>query len=840
MLAGLPNDVRYSARGLAKRPLFTVTVVLALAVGIGVSVAMYTIFDGLVLRSISGADAPEQLVNLSAPGLGLKHRPSCDTTGTCEEVFSYPMFRDLERVQEPFVGIAAHRMRDMNLAFRGETSASTGLLVSGSYFELLGVQPALGRLLGPQDDGVEGTADSVVLSYRYWRNALGGEPSVLGETLVVNGKPLTIVGVAPAGFAGTTRPFSPEVFVPITLRWRDAPGVIPNFDDRRHYWAYLFARLKPGVSLAQAETAINGPYRAILSEVEAPLQVGMTAQELAQFRARTIGVAPGAKGQSEAVRIAAAPLAIVLVAAGAVLLIACVNVANLMLARGASRIGEMAVRLSIGAGPRRLVTLLFTESALLALAAALVALPLVLAALRWVQSMVPAPGAAAFDFGLNAGLVGTTTLVALCSTVVFALLPVLKLARVQPGRVLHGGAARATSGRAGHRFRVGLVTAQIALSTMLLVLAGLLAESLANIGRADLGMRLESLLSFSVAPERNGYDAARSAALFDQLERELAGQAGVTSVASSLVTLLAGSSAVVGVRASGFEPAADARPVAHFNGVSAGFLATLDIPLLAGRDFVTADAGRDRPKVAIVNQQFAEFFRLGPNPVGARIGYGEGSALDIEIVGLAADAKYDNVKQAARPQLFVPRGQLERVGEATFYVRSGSDPERVLAGIREVVRRIDPTLPVMDARTVERQVQENVFLDRFIGSLAGALATLATFLAGVGLYGVLSYIVAQRTREMALRMALGSPPQQLRRLVLRQVIVMAAVGGAIGVAAALPLGTAAGALLYGVNVWDPAVLAVAVLVLGAVVLAAGYIPAWRASRIDPMTALRAE
>lgn len=841
MFARLSNDVRYCVRGLVKRPAFAVIVVLTLAVGIGINVAMYSIFQGMVLRPIPGAFEPQGLVNLGAPGPGLKQgNTSCNLAGDCEEVFSYPMFRDLERVQEPFTAIAAHHMIEANLAIRGETLSGSGVLVSGNYFGVLGVQPALGRLLGPQDDAAEGNADSVVLSYRYWQNALGADPGIVGQALVVNGKSLTIVGVASRDFSGTSRPAAPEVFLPITFRWRDSPRTVPNFDDRRYYWVYLFARLEPGISIAQAEAAINRPYRAILDDVEAPLQLGMTEQTLTRFRAKSITVAPGARGQSWIMSGAGMPLSILLVATATVLLIACVNIANLMLARGATRVGEMAVRLSLGAAPRRLFALLFTESALLALFAALVSLPLTLVTLRSIESMVPAQGAASFDFGLNVALVGVAVAVAVASTLLFALLPVLKLARTQPGHVLHSQSTRSTGGKAANRFRVGLVTAQIAMSMMLLVLAGLFAQSLANAARVDLGMRVESLLSFSISPERNGYAPAGSAALFDRVEEELAALPGVTHVASSLLTLLANNSTVWDIRAPAFEPLPGTRPIADFNGVSPRFFETLDIPLLAGRDFGVADAGPDRPRVAIVNQSFVEYFALGANAVGTRIGAGQGDGFDVEIVGVIRDAKYDNVKDPIRPQLFLPRGQFERTGTLTFYVRSAGEPESTAASIRNAVARLDSSLPIMNMQTVDRQVRENLFLDRFMGTLAGALAVLATLLAAVGLYGVLSYMVAQRTREIGLRMALGAPAAQLRGMVLRQVGGMAAIGGAIGLGAAVMLGQAAGALLFGVQVADPLVLSAAIGALAAIVFGASYLPARRASRVDPMIALRGD
>jgi predicted permease len=352
-------------------------------------------------------------------------------------------------------------------------------------------------------------------------------------------------------------------------------------------------------------------------------------------------------------------------------------------------------------------------------------------------------------------------------------------------------------------------------------------------------MRVESLLSFSVSPERNGYTPANSAALFNRLEEDLAALPGVTSVASSLITLLANNSTTWDVRAAGFEPRPGTRPIADFNAVSPRFSrrSTSRCSRTRLRD---RDAGADRPRVAIVNQRFVEYFGLGANAVGTRIGAGQGDALDVEIVGVVRDAKYDNVKDPIRPQLFLPRGQFERFGTLTFYVRNAGEPEAAADSIRNVVARLDASLPIMNMQTVDRQVRENVFLDRFMGQLAAALAVLATLLAAVGLYGVLSYMVAQRAREIGPRMALGAPPERLRGIVLRQVSRMATIGGVLALGAALLLGQAASALLFGVQATDPLVLLGAVGVLAAIVFAAGYLPARRASRIDPMTALRSE
>jgi putative ABC transport system permease protein len=755
-------------------------------------------------------------------------------------VFSYPMFRDLERQQEPFTGIAAHRMFDASLAFRGEAVPATGVLVSGSYFGVLGIQPALGRLLGPQDDAAEGSAEAVVLSHHYWQNTLGADPSVVGEALVVNGKPMTVVGVAAQDFSGTTRPLSPAVFVPITFHWLDAPNALPpNFDDRRNYWLYLFGRLKPGISGTAAETAINATYRPILDEIEAPLQTGMTEQQLTQFRAKTITVTPGARGQSWIVRDSGVPLSILLVSAATVLLIACVNIANLMLARGATRVGEMAVRLSLGAAPRRLVALLFTEAVLASLLAAAASLPVTLLMLQWAGSMVPAYGAASVDVSLNAKYVAIAIAAALVSAATFSLYPILKLSATRPGLPVRGNGSLSI-GKTTSRFRTALVTAQVAMATMLLVLAGLLAQSLANVTRVDLGLRTESLLSFSISPERNGYARQDSITLLDSVEREVGALAGVTSVSSALVPLLAGNSVTRNVRIPGFEPAAGTLPLAHFNGVGEGFFDTLGIALVAGRHFEPADAGLDRPKVAIVNERFVERFALGSNAVGTRLGIVEGDIRDIEIVGVVANAKYNNVKDPIRAQLFMPRDQVAAIAAATFYVRHSGAAESVLDGIRAVVARLDPSLPFTTVQTMDGQIRENVFGDRFMGILGAALAAVATLLAVVGIYGTLSYMVTQRTREIGLHIALGAPPARLRGMIVGQIGAMASIGGVMGVGAAVLIGQAASVLLFGVQPFDPLVLISAISILAAVVLAAAWLPARRAAGVDPIVALRAD
>src|SRR5262245_4315212 len=563
--------------------MFAFVVVATLALGLSINAAIFSIYDQVLLRELR-VPAAGDLVNFQSPGRK-QGSTSCSNIGNCDEVFSYPMFRDLERVDGPFVGIAAHRDIEANLAIDGKTIAGNGLIVSGKYFSVLGLRPAIGRLLDSNDDRVDGEASAAVLSYAYWQSGFAGNPAVVGRELVVNGKTLTIVGVAPRGFTSTTIGAKPEVFLPITFRWRADLNAFPNQTDRRNYWAYLFARLKPGVSLEQATAAINEPYRAITNDVDAPLLTGFSEQMLAEFRAKTLILEPGGRGQSEVETQARAPLTILLVSTGLVLLIACVNVANLLLARGSTRVGEIATPASLGASRYRLLGLLLVEVLLLAAGAALVSLPLTLVALRGIASLLPSFAATTFDLGLSMSIVEMTVGLAVVSTLVFGLIPALKLIRIESSPALQSQGVRSTGGKGAARFRTTLTTAQVALSMALLVLAGWFAQSLANVARVDLGFRTESLSVFSIAPERNGYTPERTSAFFTRLEEELAQVPGVKSVAMAAVPLLTNSNWGNNVTVEGYDATPGEEPAVSVNWISPDFFRTVEMPLIAGSGF---------------------------------------------------------------------------------------------------------------------------------------------------------------------------------------------------------------------------------------------------------------
>jgi predicted permease len=833
-MADMQRNFRYALRALLRTPFISAVAVLSLALGIGANAAIFSLFDQMILRPLP-VPHPERLVNLGAPGPKYGST-SCGQAGYCDQIFSYPTYRGLERAG-PGISLAAHRDFGANLAFRHATANGEGALVSGSYFTVLGLRPAVGRLLGPADDQKIGGDFVAVLSYDYWRNHLGADPGVVGQLLVINGQSMTIVGVAPKGFEGTVLGARPWVFVPLTMRGLMSPGV-QGFDEPRNYWIYVFGRLKPGVDLEHARTLINAVYHPIIENTEGPLQQGNTEKAMQEFRAMQVTVEPGARGQSRVHGEVRTPLTLLLTITGIVLLIACANIANLLLARGAARRMEMTVRLALGASRRQVLAQLLTESILLAVIGGAVSLLVAYWTLGLIGSTLPAADAGALPLHLQPPVLLFTAGLSLLTGLLFGMFPALHSTRLDLISSIRAGAGQITGARAAARFRTGLVVAQIALSMALLIFAGLFLRSLMNISRVDLGVRTDNVVTFDVSPQLNGYQPERSRILFERLAEELASIPGVTAASAGRAALFAGSNWGNNVSVQGFKSGPDIDSHSRFNMVGPGYFHTLGVPVLSGREFTDADRV-GAPKVAVVNEAFAKKFHLGRDVVGKWIGTSGGDSLDTQIVGLVKDAKYSEVKDEVPPLYFQPYRQ-KRVGSLTFYVRTAGDLNTVMRAIPGVVSKLDPNLPVEGLKTLPQQVKENVSLDRLISTLSGAFAVLATLLATIGLYGVLAYTVAQRSREIGVRMALGADARRVRRLVLSQVGRMILVGGVIGLAAALLLGRYARSLLFDLQGYDAVTLIVAPLLLAAVALGAGYLPARRASRVDPVETLRAQ
>jgi predicted permease len=831
-------NLKLAFRTLLKTPFVTTVAVLSLALGIGANAAIFSLFNQMLLRPLPVPNSGS-LVNLAAPGPNPGSQ-SCTGAGDCTEVWSYPMFRDLEKAQTVFTGIAAHRTFGANLAFRNQTLDAQGMFVSGSYFPVLQIRPAAGRLFSPTDDQTIGAHQVAVLGYSYWENKLGKDPSVVGQSIIVNGQPMTIVGVTPAGFEGTTLGTRPDIYVPITMRTALSPGFTKNnYDRRTSYWIYLFARLKPGITNEAAQRSINGIYKPIINDVETKLQEGLSPKNIERFRAKEVIVSNGARGQSSLHQRVQTPLFLLIGITGIVLVIACANIANLLLARAANRSMEMAVRLSLGASRGQLLGQLLTESVLLAALGGIVSLLVAQWTLGGLASLLPADATSTLRFAVDPTVVAFAAGLSVLTGLLFGMYPALHSTRPDLVTTLRSNSGKHSSTRAATRFRSSLVMVQIALSMALLICAGLFVRSLMNVSRVNLGLRTENVVTFSLSPERNGYTRERSRQFFLRAEESLAAVPGVTGVTSALVGILQGNSWGNDVEVEGWKSGPDVDSNSRMNQIGAGYFKTLGVPLVSGREF-TAQDRLGAPMVAIVNEAFARKYKLGRDAVGKRMDLSGSKDLRMEIVGLAKDAKYSDVKDEVPPVYFTPWAQDSTTATLDFYVRTAGDPSTLVRSIPQIIAKLDPQLPVQDLKTLPQQVRENVYLDRMISTLSAAFAALATLLAAVGLYGVLAYTVAQRTREIGVRMALGADSTRVRTMVLRQVLRMTIVGGAVGIVGALALEKTARSLLFGLDGHDPLVVIGAAVVLAIVALAAGYVPARRASKIHPMQALRYE
>ena len=829
-------NLKLALRTLFRTPFVTAIAILSLGLGIGANAAIFSLFNQIILKPLPVADAG-QLVNLANPGpkSGMN---SCGDAGPCTAVFSYPMFRDLEKAQTSFTGIAAHRSFGANLSYKGQSQGGDGLQVSGSYFPVLGLTPAAGRLLNPADDGAPGEPNVVVLGHRYWTRRFSADPNAVNDTLIINGRPFTIVGVAPEGFDGTTIGNRPQFYVPMSMAEALQPGR-ELLNNRRAYWIYLFARLKPGVSIDAAQTAINVPYHSIINEVEVPLQKGMSDANLGRFKTKIVEVTPGSRGQSSTPEDAFVPLMLLLSVTFVVLLSACANIANLLLAKAVGRAGEMAVRLSIGGARRHLVSQLLGESVLLAFFGGVFGLLVAKWTMAAVVAMLPPDAADAMTFAIDVRVLVFMAALTVGTGLLFGIFPALHSTRPNLAVALKGQAGQPGGARAARRFRTTLATVQIVLSMALLAIAGLFIKSLVNVSSVDLGLKTENVVTFAIAPSLNGYTPERSRQVYEQVEDALERLPGVTHVAGSMVPLVSGDNWGTNVSVEGFAAEPDTDTHTNLNMVGPDFFNTVGMQMISGRDFTRSDTFGS-PKVAIVNEAFAKKFNLGANPIGRRVAQGRSNNLDTEIVGFVKDAKYSEIKLPVPPVLFTPYRQAERPDGLFFYVSTSGSMDTVMSAIAPLVARIDSTVPVADLMTMTQQVRSNVFEDRLISTLASVFAGLATLLAAIGLYGVLAYSVAQRTREIGLRMALGADATNIRSMVLYQVAKMTIIGGFIGLGLAMGAGWSAQSQLYQMTGFDPLVLAASAGILTLVAMAAGFIPAYRASRVDPMLALRYE
>jgi len=830
--------LRDALRPLLRRKVVTGLIVVMLALGVGVNTGIFSFFHQVLLEKLPVAQ-PGQLHALASPG-PRQGANSTDGTGRDPFVFSYSMWQDLKAIDAPHQGLAGFRNFGANLGFEGQTSSASGAFVTPNYFEVLDLAPALGRLFRPGEYTEAGAGAVVVLAHEYWQREFGADPGVLGRSLVVNGRAMEIIGVAPREFVGVNR-FSPvDVFAPITMvseladmSWRIEP--------RKNYWIYLVMRLSPEVAPERIVATLEPRYRAIMRERDAPLLGEVSDQWRERFLARGLELHPVGGGMSRTRDVARTPLTLLLAVTGLVLLVACVNIANLLLAMAISDRGETAVRMALGAGRRKIVIRQLLQLGFLSLLGALACVPVAVATLHVVLGLIPDTSSSPLSASLDWRVLATGIGISLGAMLLAGAVPLLQALGSRPIAAIREQAGRSGGSRFSSRLRSALVTGQIALALTLLVVSGLFIQSLFNVARVDLGMNIDRVVAFSISPAQNGYPGERSAALFAELEQRLNELPGVESATVSLVPLLTDSNWGNNVSVEGFDASPDTDNDSNWNAVGSRFFETMSIPLLAGRSFTDQDS-EGRPQVAIVNRAFAEKFEMGDAVVGKRMARATGSGveLEIEIVGLVADARYSTIKDDPPPQFFVPIGQMPGLGSAVFYARPSGDPEALMRAIPPLVAEFDPNLPVEGLATLERVSRQTIIIERLMGTLASLFAALATLLAAAGLFGVLNFSMAQRSTELGLRAALGASPATLRRMMLRHALVLAVTGTVIGTALALLLGRLSAGLLYGISPFEPLISVSATLLLLAVVLLAGWLPARRAASVQPVQALRYE
>jgi predicted permease len=823
-------DMRFVLRALRRNPAFVATAVLSLALGIGANTAIFTLADQMLLRVLPVKE-PNRLVLFKWTGqfIGGSSRGWQDT-------FSYPMYADL-RDGDPgvFAGVAARYQDTVDIAAGGPAQRATADLVSGNFFQVLGVSPAIGRTFTPDDDRVKNAEPVVVLSYGYWQSRFNGDAAVLNRVLDLNGHPMTVIGVAQRGFRGFERLSPADVFVPMTMKTM----VTPTWDDmarRNSIWLKIFARLRPGVSEKAAQAAMAIPFQTGLENDLRSVPWGQGFRKV--YLRDRLTFADASQGLQQTEELFRKPLYVLLAMVSTLLLIACVNVASLLITRASGRQKEVAIRLSLGATRAALVRLIMTESLLLALASG--AIGLVLAS--WISyalvGMLPIDNiGTAISTAPDLRVLGFTAAVTLITALLFGLAPALQATSPDVAPALKNEGGNLSSGAGQTRLRRILVSSQVALSLLLLAGAGLFARSLYNIRSLHTGIATDQLLQFSIDPSLHKYTPERARSLFLAVQQNLDRLPGVVSATGAAYPLLAdGWQNTMHVEGYHPHPGEDMNP--GYEEVLPGFFSAVGAPLMAGREFSERDSGK--LNVVIVNQEFARRFFPHSSPLGHHIGWGGDGPTPYEIVGVVKDLKAGDIKEQPRPWTFSPLLQDPAPSEITFYVRSSRDPLSVADEAHQAVRRLDPSLPVYNVKTVQTQLAEGMFIERLFALLSAAFGFFATLLACVGLYGVTAQAVARRTREIGIRIALGAERCNVVQLVMREVLVLALVGILIGIPATIALGRLVESQLYGLQPTDPFVVAGAAGIIVIVCVLSACVPARRATRIDPLQALRYE
>jgi putative ABC transport system permease protein len=815
------QDLRYSARMIMKQPGFTIIAVVTLALGIGANTAIFSVVDRLLVRQLPVPE-PESLVNV----LGR------DGKGGEDSSFSYPIYADYRDQNDVFDGLLAYSEISLNLSDGGQAERLTGVLVSGNYFGVLGVTAALGRTFSPDEDRTAGTHPVAVLSYGLWQRRFASDPTIIGRTITLNTFTFTVIGVGPAEFRGVRRGLSPDLYLPIQMITQAWPTrSAKDLTNRGFSWLNVMGRLKPGLNRLQAQDAMSS----LSSRIE---------KNYPGFTWPMIGLEDGSQGETGEIFNLRTPLKLLFATVVLVLLIACVNIANLLLARAQTRTRELAVRLALGASRRRIIQQMLTESLLLSVLGGLLGLVLAL----WLTSVLaaysPPTGNSSpplLDATLDWRVLIFTIVLSLFTSLIFGLIPAWQSSK--PNLTTTLKEETSTNSASGGRIQLRrlLVSAQIALSLIVLVGAGLCIRSLQKLQKIEAGFEAAKVLVVGLNLSLNGYGTDRGQQFYSNLLERASTLPGVEAVSFGRIVPLGGNGMRTSLSIEGYTPS-DTKPINFdMNIVGPSYCSTMKLPLIAGRDFTTKD-NVNSPPVVIINEAAARTYWANQDPIGKRLIFdapGGRQPEAIEIIGVVRNSRYRSVTESYRPALMLSAWQ-RYTPDLSIHLRSAGDPAPLIEFVRSEVKALDPQLPLTSIRTLEEQRSNSLYSERVTALLLSAFGVLALLLAALGVYGVMSYAVTQRTREIGIRMALGAQTGDVLKLLLRQGVWLIIGGVAVGIAGALATTRWVRSFLYDVSVTDPLTFITVILLLIGVAMLACFVPARRATKVDPLTALRYE
>ena len=836
---GLLQDLRYAVRQLRKSPAFASVAILTLALGIGANTSIFSLLDQALLRSLPVKDA-DRLVILKYSGSNIPGLLRSRMDG--KFYFSYPMYRDLRDRNSVFSGLIATDWTQVGVQWHNQPDLVAAELVSGNYFDVLSLRPAMGRLFVASDDLKPDANPVVVLSFSYWRRRFGSDPGIVNQSILVNGHPFNVVGVAPPGFHSVVMGDMPDIFVPMMMQAQVMPGS-KDLDNHQSSWLNIVGKLKPGVSREQAEAGLAPLWYSLRSEEVKSINITGESEGFPDrfLHKSHLFVLDGAKGFSPLRSDVQMPLLIVMGMVGLVAVMACANVGSLLLVRASGRIREMSVRYALGAKRRRVVQQLLVEGLLLGLAGGLLGMLLAPRVSALLINMIWSGGMGDLPFSSKPDLriMLFNCALALFATLLFSLAPAAQFWRpdLAPALKQQGMTARSSP----LRFRRVSVALQIGLSLMLLVGAGLFVRTLHNLRSLDAGFATDHLLTFGIDPRMAGYEPARTFTLYQRIFETLKGLPGVRSVAATNDPELANDNESGNIGIAGYAEKPQEDMNVEQPNVSADYFSTLQMPLLAGRAFTEQDSAKSQ-KVAVANESFARHFFGDPQQaIGRAIGYGVTVAkTDTVIVGVVKDARHASLREPVTRTLFRPYLQISQPQGMTFYVCTWQQPESAESTIRRAMQTLDSNLVLDTFRTMDEQIDNNLTAERVIALLASGFGILAALMAAVGLYGVLAFPTTQRTSELGIRMALGASRASVVKMVLFEVLWLAGIGIAVALPLSLLLMSAIKSQLYGISSSDPLTLCLMTLLVTFVALASAMLPARRAAKVDPMKALRYE